>query len=1112
MHSLRLCGSQCFSTSAFFPRAIFPRAIFPWAIALAIATGFVFPVSAQKVYDSQEETVPKYTPEQSVATAKLPPGFRLQVAASEPDVQQPIAMAWDVRGRLWVAENYTYAESSKKFDMDLSDRILVLEDTDGDGTFDKRKVFYENLKELTSIEVGNGGIWALASPRLVFIPDRDNDDVPDQEPITVLDGFNPNIRHNFANGLRFGPDGWLYGRHGILGSSDVEYVGPQANSPLTRGVPVPPAGYGVPLQSQSATTPQKTRLHCGVWRYHPVTHKIEMVSEGTTNPWGMDWDAHGNLFFINTVIGHLWHAIPGAHLQRMYGEDSDPTVYELLPQIADHVHWDEKGEDWRETRKGPPSTGTDAAGGGHAHSGLMIYQADQWPKEYRNQIFTLNLHGRRINRDRLERQGAGFVGKHDQDMVFWEDPWFRGLDLTTAPDGSVLVIDWSDIGECHDDDGVHRTSGRIYRISYDAKDQRPYQKAADSIARISKVGADLVDAAKKQAGNGPVAVRGLTVLRAEEVSEIKEHPNAWFANQLLKALRLNRPDSQIVKIEVAKEMLNEAIRGANRKGVSEVAGTADAATQQLRLLQLIEASGEFPTKQIYTLLLSDQREAIHAWAIRTLAERYASMNEEQQSEATAEVVDFLKSKTIDKISPLVRLNIAALLPRFGDEPWRIASILAGSEDLANDRDFSLVLWYSLRHAIVEDPMKGAKLALASQLPKLTELIIRRLASEPADEAGAPSESYEALSYFLADVARKADAKTQEYVIRGLWEAYQGRKNAKAPQAWDELANKAKENADESTRQKATLLQAVFSGSVAAEDLIALASDAKVAAAARRSAIESLGNLDSEAARTTLWNLVNDQNFGGVAALAIGKTLNAESAKRLVDLYSGAWPPGKSGIVSALGGKRETLPLLLDAIEQKKIPSENIDASTWRQFMAVADWDLLQRARTINPTLGVASDKKQTIESMEQWLTDEVLQQADAGRGKTVWNNVCAQCHKLFGEGGAIGPELTGGQRTNKRYWLENIVAPSAVVASSFQVTYFLTDEGSVITGVPVSENVNSVTVQTAKEKIVLSKNEITERRKSELSLMPEGLIDPLSPELRADLFKYLMSPVQVTAK
>ena len=1108
MHSPRLCSSPCFSTTA----------VFPWAIALAIATGFVFPVSAQKIYDSQEETVPKYSPEQSVATAKLPPGFRIQVAASEPDVQQPIGMAWDVRGRLWVAENYTYAESSKKFDMDLSDRILVLEDTDGDGTFDKRKVFYENLKELTSIEVGNGGIWALASPRLVFIPDRDNDDVPDQEPITVLDGFNPNIRHNFANGLRFGSDGWLYGRHGILGSSDVEYKGPVSNvplaGPLTGSIPVPPAGYGVPLQSQSATTPQKTRLHCGVWRYHPVTHKVEMVSEGTTNPWGMDWDAHGNLFFINTVIGHLWHAIPGAHLQRMYGEDSDPTVYELLPQIADHVHWDEKGEDWRETRKGPPSTGTDAAGGGHAHSGLMIYQADQWPSEYRNQMFTLNLHGRRINRDRLERQGAGFVGKHDQDMVFWEDPWFRGLDLTTAPDGSVLVIDWSDIGECHDDDGVHRTSGRIYRISYDAKDQRPFQKVAQSIAKISKAGADLIDAAKKQSGNGPVAVRGLTVLRADEVFEIAQHPNAWFTNQLLKALRLNRTDSLLVKIEVTKEMQKEAIRGGNRKDVSEVAGTADAVTQQLRLLQLIEAAGngEFPTKQLYTILLSEQHEAVHAWAIRTLAERYPLMNEEQQSEAIAEVVDFLKAKTIDKISPLVRLNIAALLPRFGDEPWRIATILASSADLANDRDFSLVLWYSVRHAIVENPMKGAKLALASQLPKLTELIIRRLASEPAVDGESPSEAFEALNFFLADVARKADAKTQQYVIRGLWEAYQGRKNAKAPLAWDELAGKAKDHADESTRQKATLLQAVFSGSVAAEDLIALASDSKVAAAARRSAIESLGNLDSEAAQNTLWNFVNDQNFGGVAAMAIGKTLNEERAKRLIDLYAGAWPPGKSGIVSALGGKRESLPILLDAIEQKKIPSENIDASTWRQFLAVADWDLLQRARAINPKLGIAEDKMLAITDMERGLTDEMIANGDARRGRTVWNNACAQCHKLFSEGGAIGPELTGGQRSNKRYWIENILAPSAVVASSFQVTYFQTDDGGVITGVPVSENSNSVTVQTAKEKVLLNKNEILERRKSDQSLMPEGLLDPLSQEMRADLMKYLMSPGQVPAK
>jgi putative membrane-bound dehydrogenase-like protein len=317
---------------------------FAGVLALPILGIALHPLSAiaQDIYDSQAETIPKLTPEDAVASAKLPEGFRMQVAASEPDVQQPIALAWDPRGRLWIAENYTYAESSKKFDLNLSDRIVILEDTDNDGRFDRRTVFCENLKELTSIEVGHGGIWALASPYLYWIPDENRDDVPDKAPVQVLEGFNPNIRHNFANGLRLGPDGWLYGRHGILGPSDVAGV-EQSTSRAALSVPrtQPPAGYIVNGSGQRVALPgagsiamgaaipepPKTRLHCGVWRYHPLTQQLEMVSEGTTNPWGMDWDAHGNLFFINTVIGHLWHAIPGAHLQRMYGEDSDPEVY-----------------------------------------------------------------------------------------------------------------------------------------------------------------------------------------------------------------------------------------------------------------------------------------------------------------------------------------------------------------------------------------------------------------------------------------------------------------------------------------------------------------------------------------------------------------------------------------------------------------------------------------------------------------------------------------------------------------------------------------------------------------------------------------------------------------
>jgi putative membrane-bound dehydrogenase-like protein len=1044
---------------------------------------------AQEIYDSQTENVPRVTATEAAASARLPDGFRMQVAASEPMVQQPIGMAWDVRGRLWVAENYTYAESSLKFDLMLSDRIVILEDADKDGTFDKRTVFYENLKELTSIEVVDGGVYALGSPNLVFIADSNRDDVPDGPAQILVSGFNPNIRHNFANGLRFGPDGWLYGRHGILGSSEVtvlesldSYVDPnnpnfgRAIGGLPGGVPLPPGGYTGP-----ATTPETVRLHCGIWRYHPKLHKIEMVCEGTTNPWGMDWDAYGNLFFINTVIGHLWHAIPGAHLQRMYGEDSDPFAYELLPHIADHVHWDEQGEDWRATRNGPPSSGTDRAGGGHAHSGMMIYQADHWPAEYRNQLFTLNLHGRRINREQLDRVGAGFVGRHQPDMVFWSDPWFRGIELSTAPDGSVYVLDWSDIGECHDDDGVHRTSGRIYRILHD-------QPAKDTLSAI------LANAI--QANNRSQQ----SVIGYADCLAILQHPNVWYSRELWKALQFGR-----LSIEENKGLLELALRNPTKKKETATPSALDPVTLQLRAIWTLNAGKRLSDDHLFRLMRSPQHESVHVWAIRLLAERLPYLEETKQSEGEAELVDLLASKPITEISPLVRLYTAALLPKFTNQQWRLASMLIKSKDLADDRDFPLVYWYGTKDMLADQPMRAAKMAVECAMPKVTELFLRRFASGLTD-------GEEALSFLLANVASREVPELHASAVHGLWEAYQGRRNVKEPSHWEELSQRISQHPDENVREKALLLKGLFQGNVATGELISLANNAQASQASRRAAILSLGKLEDPAARDALWKLVSDQFLGGAAAESLGGTLTVQEAQRLVDMHSGVWPPGKSGIVVALGSRRDTLPVLLDAIESKKIPSESIDATTWRQFTSVADWDLLTRAREINPDLGVPRDQSRIIHAWEEQFTDERLATADAGVGKTIWNNVCAQCHKLFGEGGAIGPELTGAQRSNLRYWLENVLAPSSVVAANYRVTAFLTDDGRVITGVPIAETSEEVTIQTAKEKIVLSKSEIEQRKASELSLMPEGLMDPLDEKARADLLKYLMSPVQVPAK
>ena len=154
--------------------------------------------------------------EEALKMFELPGGFTANLFASEPEVQNPIAMTWDGRGRLWIAENYTYAERQTRFDLSMRDRVLILEDTDGDGRADKRTVFTDKVSMLTSVEVGRGGVWLMCPPQLLFIPDADGDDVPDGEPVVLLDGFTVAEAnyHNFANGLRWGPDSWLYGRVG----------------------------------------------------------------------------------------------------------------------------------------------------------------------------------------------------------------------------------------------------------------------------------------------------------------------------------------------------------------------------------------------------------------------------------------------------------------------------------------------------------------------------------------------------------------------------------------------------------------------------------------------------------------------------------------------------------------------------------------------------------------------------------------------------------------------------------------------------------------------------------------------------------------------------------
>ena len=381
-----------------------------------------------------EPTSPAPLPaDQAARQMKLPEGFHATVFAAEPDVVQPISFTIDDRGRLWVAEALNYGEWKPTG----KDRIVILEDTDGDGHADKRTVFYEGFNYITGIEVGFGGVWVMSPPNLYFIPDRDGDDKPDGPPQVFFDGFGyKESRHNLANGFTWGPDGWLYGGHGRTSPSDVGRPG----------------------------TPADKRIHCdgGVYRIHPTRLVFENFADGTTNPWGVDFDDYGQCFVSNCVNPHLFHMIQGGHYEPWRNRPSSLYAYERLPTIADHLHYaggdlndiaSARADDARARRRPRPLR----------HADLPRRLASR--PSYRNTVFMCNVHGRRINNDILKRKGSGYIASHGKDFMHLRRPVVHGRDAPHRPRRQRLRLRLVRHRRMPHLQAQHAT-GRIYKIEY----------------------------------------------------------------------------------------------------------------------------------------------------------------------------------------------------------------------------------------------------------------------------------------------------------------------------------------------------------------------------------------------------------------------------------------------------------------------------------------------------------------------------------------------------------------------------------------------------------------------------------------------------------------------
>jgi putative membrane-bound dehydrogenase-like protein len=959
--------------------------------------------------------------EESANSFSLPEGVDVKVWAGEPMVQNPIAMAWDKKGRMWIAENYTYGSRKIRFDLSLRDRVIVLSDTDGDGQADTRKVFTDKVQMLTSVEVGQGGVWLMCPPKLLFIPDRDGDLVPDGEPEVMLDGFDVarGNYHNFANGLRWGPDGWLYGRCGH-------------SCPGKIGVPGTPEELRYPIDG-------------GIWRYHPKRKVVEVLAHGTVNPWGHDWDEHGELFFINTVIGHMWHMIPGAHYRESgSGASQNPLIYERMPQHADHFHYDTNLA-WNKSRYGA----ADDFGGGHAHVGMAIYQADHFPVEWSNRLLTWNQHGRRLNRELLKREGSGYIGKHETDVFENSNEWFRGMEVSVGPDGAIYGLDWSDTGECHDHTGVHRTSGRIYKFFYE---------------------------------KNPVADLSLMENGFDDTEAILRHPNVWYFRKFLQNLSEKGQSAHEKSIRVCKEIL------ADKKIKASI---------RLRAMWGLYALNKLNPETH----LVEPSEHIRTWAIRLMMDDQPidtlfGPREKEFYTIKPELVQKLVQQAVTDESGLVRLTLASSLQRLPVESrGELAKALAYRSEDKNDHNMPLLVWAGITPLVELDPEKLLDVARSTEWSNLRTWVARAITERSKENPTA----FDALLKLLGEQTKQADS-----LLGGIERAVLGIKGFERPVKWSEISSKLQGNPN------ALKLSVLFGDDDAIGQMEELVMNTDAGIGVRKQTMKILIDSNSPNLKSISDQLLKSVGMKIWAVRGLSKFEDNRTGEMLVSNLQSFDREERNVVVEILCGRINWANELLSGIENGQVSKSWISPYHALQIKSLKDETLDKR---LDQCWGLIRTSPEYLAKRKGELKTELnsvaVSKADLKKGSLLYDQQCSGCHQLYGRGGNLGPDLTGSGRSNIEYLLENIVDPNSAVSADYRMNVIQINDGRVLSGMITEQDRNSLTLRMPDSDMIVSKSMIKKRETLSHSVMPSGLLDNLTREERRDLIAYLMHPSQV---
>jgi putative heme-binding domain-containing protein len=360
------------------------------------------------------------------------------------------------------------------------------------------------------------------------------------------------------------------------------------------------------------------------------------------------------------------------------------------------------------------------------------------------------------------------------------------------------------------------------------------------------------------------------------------------------------------------------------------------------------------------------------------------------------------------------------------------------------------------------------------------------------------------------LSESRDPQFQLDILRGLSAAVRGQRSVPMPKAWDRVETRLGQSANADIRTLVESLSLTFGSEKALASLKKTLMNDSAEIGARRTALDSLLSTRDASLPPLLQQLLRNSDLRGQAIRALASYEDPKTPDAILGVYASLNDGEKRDALNAIASRSAYAKTLMAAIGDGRVAKSALTADLIRQLRNLKSDDINAALTKVYGTIRETSaDKKAEIERYRRIYGAGGSQPGDASRGRVVFNKVCVQCHTLFDTGAKVGPDITGANRGDLNYLLETILDPNAVIPNDYRASTIETRDGRSITGIVKQQDDKSVTIATQTETLVVPRNEIDSIQQSELSMMPEGLLTPLTDQEVRDLIYYLSRTGQV---